>query len=35
MKEECMEFKANGKSGISEQSASSNTNAESVELEAA
>ncbi|MDD5204614.1 MAG: hypothetical protein PHS17_04295 [Desulfobacterales bacterium] len=33
MKEECVEFKANGKNGISEQS--SNTGAETVELEAA
>jgi len=35
MKEECVEFKASGKNGISEQSATSNMNAESVELEAA
>ena len=35
MKEECVEFKANGKNGISEPSATSPANAESVELEAA
>lgn len=35
MKNECVEFKANGKSGISNPSATSGQEADSVELEAA